>query len=134
MPSWAALLFCSPRIDGSVGYVYTNRNGRDGIVADPTIPTDVFDMSYQRLQVSANFLLARPLLLSTTVTVHDGDFVSACIRTAIGLTGLIGLAVAVVVQSVARYLIGFVVGSVIARQPTGRAAAAAHGAGADSDL
>jgi hypothetical protein len=68
----------SPRIDGSFGYSYTDRDGDSGPAAAPLLPTNVFDQSYHLLDLTGNFLLLDPLLLTAGYTLRLGEFDSAC--------------------------------------------------------
>jgi len=69
----------SPRFDASLAYLYTNRDGGDGVAPmGSTLPTDVFDQQYHLITLSGNFLLAPPLLVTAGYTFRTGDFDSAC--------------------------------------------------------
>lgn len=67
-----------PRIDGSIAYLYSFRDGRDGGVVVPTIGTDVWDQENHQVSATLNFLVWDQLILTTRYTYRDGEFDSAC--------------------------------------------------------
>jgi hypothetical protein len=68
----------SPRFDASLTYRYTNRDGGNGPVAVPSIPTDVFTQTYHQATISARYLLLEQLQATAGYTFRGGDFDSAC--------------------------------------------------------
>ena len=73
-----------PRFDASLSYLFTDRSGRDGEVAVPTIGTDVFDQQYHQLTLTGNFLALPRLLVTAGYTFRYGDFDSACTGANVG--------------------------------------------------
>lgn len=67
-----------PRLDGSIAYLYSYRDGRDGGVVVPTIPTNVWDQQNHQVTAKLNFLVWDQLLLSAAYTYRDGEFDSSC--------------------------------------------------------
>ncbi|GMR18317.1 MAG: hypothetical protein BMS9Abin33_0724 [Gammaproteobacteria bacterium] len=72
----------TPRLDGSLGYVYSLRDGGNG---EPTmknamfgISTEVFDQENQTLLLETNFLITRDVLLTAGYSYLYGDFDSFC--------------------------------------------------------
>ncbi len=68
----------TPRLDGQIGLEYTKRDGKNGPVVDPAIPTDVFDQESVALVLEGGFLLSEKALMTVGYSYRSGDFDSAC--------------------------------------------------------
>ncbi|NOY66482.1 MAG: hypothetical protein GXP13_03615 [Gammaproteobacteria bacterium] len=72
----------TPRLDGSLGYAYSVRNGGDGEVTMKNTmfgtSAEVFDQKTQALSLEANFLITRDVLLTAGYSYQYGDFDSMC--------------------------------------------------------
>jgi hypothetical protein len=66
------------RIDARIGYTYDVRDGKDGPVSSPSIPTDVFDQRAQTVSLDAGYILADRLLVTAGYAYRYGDTDSAC--------------------------------------------------------
>jgi hypothetical protein len=68
----------TPRLDGQIGIEYFKRDGIDGPVVDPAIPSNVFDQEHVALVLEGGFLLSETALLTVGYSYRSGDFDSAC--------------------------------------------------------
>ncbi len=68
----------TPRLDGQIGLTYRSRDGKNGPVVDPALPTELFDQKNVTLSVEGNYLLTERLALTLGYSYRDGDFDSAC--------------------------------------------------------
>lgn len=72
----------SPRFDGSLGYVYSLRDGGDGEVGMKNIMhgigTDVYDQTNQMLSLEVNYMITRDALLTAGYSYQTGEFDSTC--------------------------------------------------------
>lgn len=66
------------RIDARIGYTYDVRDGKDGPVSSPSIPTDVFDQRVQTVSLDAGYILADRLLVTAGYAYRSGDVDSSC--------------------------------------------------------
>jgi len=72
----------TPRLNGSLGYEYSLRDGGDGEVTMKNtmhgIDTDVYDQKKQTLSLEANYLITNYTMLTAGYSYRYGDFDSAC--------------------------------------------------------
>ncbi len=68
----------SERLDARIGYAYDVRDGKNGPVSSPTIPTDVFDQRSQTFSLDGGYALAERVLLTAGYAYRHGDFDSSC--------------------------------------------------------
>jgi len=70
------------RLDGSLGYEYSLRDGGDGEVTMKNtmfgIDTDVYDQKRHMLSLEANYLITDYAMLTAGYSYGNGDFDSAC--------------------------------------------------------
>lgn len=66
------------RLSGQAGISYDKRDGANGRVVDPAIPTNVFDQENLNLSLGMEYLLNERSLVSGNLTYRDGEFDSAC--------------------------------------------------------
>lgn len=68
----------APRFDGQVGLAYRSRNGKNGPVVDPLVPTDVFDQDSVTVSLGGSYLVTENVALTFGYAHRRGEFDSTC--------------------------------------------------------
>lgn len=66
------------RLSGQAGISFEKRDGANGRVVDPSIPTNVFDQENLNLSLGMEYLLNERSQVSANLNYRDGEFDSAC--------------------------------------------------------